>query len=122
MAVGLYCALIFGLSSLSRPLPFLAPAFTPPDWVLHLGEYGILGALLADALGVTFQFPSRFLLLLTAGLLGTLYGLSDEWHQSFVPPREASLRDLVVDALGIFLGAIVWLSYRHPERSEGSRF
>lgn len=106
MAVGLYCTLIFSLSALSRPLP---PQVTLPDWILHLVEYGILGALLADALGVSFQFPSRFLLLLTVGLLGTLYGLSDEWHQSFVPPREASVRDLAVDAVGVLAGAALWM-------------
>jgi VanZ family protein len=37
--------------------------------------------------------------------LGIIYGFSDEWHQSFVPGREASLRDIFFDGLGVWTAA-----------------
>ena len=42
--------------------------------------------------------------------LTVAYGVSDEWHQSFVPGRTADLADLRADATGAFLGtAACWL-------------
>jgi len=38
-------------------------------------------------------------------LIAVLYGVSDEFHQSFVPARDASVMDLVSDTVGAFLGA-----------------
>lgn len=35
-----------------------------------------------------------------AATVATLYGASDEWHQSFVPGRTAEVGDLLADALG----------------------
>ena len=35
-----------------------------------------------------------------AVVLALLYGLSDEYHQTFVPGRAASLKDIIVDGLG----------------------
>jgi len=37
-----------------------------------------------------------------------MYALTDEWHQSFVPERDASLWDAVVDAIGIATGATTY--------------
>ncbi len=42
-------------------------------------------------------------------LLGTLaYGVFDEWHQSFVPGRYASVSDILLDLAGI-VGMLVFL-------------
>ena len=32
-----------------------------------------------------------------------LYGLSDEFHQSFTPGREPTVRDMVIDSVGAFI-------------------
>jgi VanZ family protein len=45
----------------------------------------------------------------TAALAAVLYGLSDEVHQSFIPGRDASVGDVVADALGALLGAAAWV-------------
>jgi len=46
-----------------------------------------------------------------------LYALSDEWHQSFTPSREASLGDVMIDVLG-GIGGIFWmLWYQRRSRS-----
>ena len=51
--------------------------------------------------------------LLGALVLTTLYGISDEYHQSLVPGRQPRVVDVVIDAWGaaIVLG-IVWLRER----------
>ena len=43
-----------------------------------------------------------------AFLVTVLYAASDEFHQSFVPGRDASLPDLIVDAAG----ALILISWR----------
>jgi VanZ family protein len=48
--------------------------------------------------------PTRILL---AAALGTLYGVSDEIHQHFVPPRTPDILDVVADSIGACLGASV---------------
>ena len=47
---------------------------------------------------------------LAAIALTTVYGMSDEWHQSFVPGRTADITDLRADATGAILGTVAcWL-------------
>jgi VanZ family protein len=47
--------------------------------------------------------------LATLAIAFTYAGL-DEWHQSFVPLREARLRDVAIDALGaVSAQTLVWL-------------
>jgi VanZ family protein len=41
---------------------------------------------------------------LAAALAGA-YGVTDEWHQTFTPGRDASLADVVKDLAGAVLGA-----------------
>ena len=36
-------------------------------------------------------------------ILASLYGATDEWHQFFVPGREAHLSDWLLDVVGAFL-------------------
>jgi VanZ family protein len=71
-----------------------------PEWtrvVAHFGQFALLGALwgwaLAPALGRA-ALP-------VAAVISLLYAISDEWHQSFVPGRDADPRDALVDAAGI---------------------
>jgi VanZ family protein len=51
--------------------------------------------------------PVRAALVMAACLL---FAVSDEWHQSYVPGRVASLADLRLDALGIVLGLAIGLT------------
>jgi VanZ family protein len=96
--------LIFYFSSLPDP------GGTPggiSDKTAHVLIYAALGASLVRALAggrITAMTMARILL---AGALGTLYGVSDEIHQHFVPPRTPDILDVAADSIGAFTGAIV---------------
>jgi VanZ family protein len=116
LAVG-YCAVIFALSSVENPLPALTDRIS--DKVLHGVEYAGLGGLLAVALALTVPRlrPARILVL--AALLASLYGASDEVHQSFVPGREADPRDWAADSAGGLVGAGAAVAFLRRARSAG---
>ena len=106
----LYAALIFALSSLSRPQDLVPPELLSHDKLIHLAEYTVLGGLLARALRAGGRPPVRAFAV--ALLLGALYGASDELHQAFVPGRDASPLDWASDAGGTALGAAAVLFLR----------
>lgn len=105
-----WAALVFGLSSLSRPQDLVPPGLLSLDKLVHLAEYGVLGALLARALLAGGRRPARALA--WALVLGAAYGATDELHQSLVPGRDASALDWAADAAGAGLGAAAYLSLR----------
>jgi len=103
----LYSGIIFTVSS----LPDLKPPFEGIniDKFLHLGEYIPFGFLAARAFWGQNERISAKKLALLAVLCAFLYGLSDEYHQSFVGGRFTSLVDVFADTLGGFIGAILFL-------------
>lgn len=94
-------ALIFALSSLHEaPLP---PGMT--DHFGHSIGYAMLGALLFRALaGARWQGVTIARGVGAVGL-SVIYGLSDEWHQSFVPGRSPAWDDVAADFRGALVGA-----------------
>lgn len=82
------------------------------DKLAHLGVYALLGALIVRALGRGRQETLDWRHAAGAVLLSTLYGMSDEWHQGFVPGRTPDALDVVADAVGAGIGAVVVLSAR----------
>ena len=102
LPVVVYMAAIFFASSLSNP-PVPSEV---PDFSLHEAAY--LGLTLVTIRALA---RGRWSGITTAALAGAwtiavLYGVTDEWHQSFVPERRAELRDLRSDAIGA-LAAVV---------------
>jgi VanZ family protein len=77
------------------------------DKTAHLCEYAVLGFLLARALRRSRPSLGGGAVVALAALLGAAYGASDEFHQSFVPERTASLGDLAADGTGALLGALL---------------
>lgn len=79
----------------------------------HVFVYAILGLLLTKLLvGGRKWNKSRDRynlagLVLLAFLIGSLYAISDEIHQTFVPGRSGSLIDVGLDIIGLFFG-LVW--------------
>jgi VanZ family protein len=100
-------AMIFWLSSLPDiPGPNL---FSFQDKVEHFLVYGILAVFVSGALGARDRGPGWAKVVLVTTVVA-LYGALDEFHQMFVPGRDASLMDLFFDTLGAF--SFVCL-YRH---------
>lgn len=102
-----YAGLIFYLSAQSHPdddLPSLFWAVN--DKVLHALEYAGLGGLCYRAFrwGATGSMAARALLF--SILTASLYGVTDEVHQLFVPFRESSWQDWLADVTGSALGAV----------------
>jgi VanZ family protein len=88
----------------------------PPVPGLDKLGHGILYALLAAAAlyavpGETRRTkPGRSGMLIV--LFCLLYGLTDEYHQSFIPGRMASFADVLADGAGAAALVFLWLKYR----------
>lgn len=90
-----WAAAIFVLSSFSKlPEP---PGPLGWDKLQHAAAYGVGAALAAHALWRSPRWPTLALALVS------LYGVSDEIHQSFVPGRSCDVFDWVADTTGALL-------------------
>jgi VanZ family protein len=101
LPVVIWAALIFTISS----VPSLDSGLGVWDTVLrkiaHVGEYAVLGALLYRAVR---REPAAI-------VLGSLYAVTDEVHQSFVAGRHGSPVDWLIDTVGVVAGVLL-LSWR----------
>lgn len=97
LPVVVYMGVLFGLSSLSE-VPSL-PGDTD-NHLVHFMAYAGLGIVTLRAVaggewkGVTAAAVAG------AVLISSLYGVSDEYHQRFVPGRSFDVFDMLADALG----------------------
>ena len=110
----LYAGAIFYMSSQSHPEEQL-PSFLfkgVSDKVLHGVEYGILALLCYRAFrwaaGPAVAQQAVVLAIMTA----SVYGITDEVHQFFVPFRESDWQDWLADTIGAVIGAVSWRSLR----------
>ena len=96
--------------------------YMPPilwgDKIAHIAIYAML------ATAVLYAFYSRLkgerkmlLYLLTMGIC-ILYGIGDEFHQSFVPDRSVSFADVVADTMGAAAACAAWFLWRCREDAE----
>ena len=115
---GLVMLLIFGLSS-TPDLP--APPGGLSDVGAHALAYGVLAVFMLRALADTRWDGVTIRTTLAAFCLTLLYGLTDEFHQWFVPGRVSEWRDVFADAVGAVLGtgavwvwSIVFSSWQNP--------
>ena len=112
--VGL-CLAIFIQSCFASP--DLGPTFPFKDKFLHLAAYGVLAAFFYRACRLTWPDRSAPALLMTISVIfATLYGISDEFHQSFVNTRQADGADVVADFIGSIVGAAGYLIIHHARR------
>ena len=82
----------------------------------HLSEYFIFALLLMRALRAEIDDKSTLQAIFLSILVTILYAASDEFHQSFVPSRSASVTDVMIDAAGGGCGTL--LSYLRNRRSK----
>jgi VanZ family protein len=96
-----YCLFIYWLSdqsSLKSPFDF---GFDFQDKLYHAGAYSIMGLLAWRCFKHLISTPIILALLSIA--FCSLYGLSDEWHQSFIVGRESDIADWLADTSGSVL-------------------
>lgn len=102
----IWAAFIFFLSR----QPGLNSGF-PQIWDLvlrklaHISEYFILNVLLIKSFG-SYSLSRKKILILSFSL-ALLYAISDEYHQSFIFGRQGTVRDVMIDGVGILLSS--WL-------------
>ena len=108
-----YLVLIFAQSAF--PAPQTGLEIPHLDKGVHAAIYGLLGILFCRAYGRTWlRMDSRWLMVLSI-VSATVFGLSDEIHQYFVPSRSADRMDLLADLLG---SAVAVVLYRRATAEE----
>ncbi len=137
----IYAVFLFYLSSLSTTPEPPAPGFLY-EFARQLEAWGL--QFLLYPLYYVYKYPDKFvhvLLYLGFGLLlnltlkrakssrmskyaaplailiGTIYAITDEFHQSFVPYRTASALDLYADFLGLLLAQLLLIFYSGIKRA-----
>ena len=104
-----YSGIIFWVSSWQNlKAPLETYGF---DKIVHGLEYLLFGLLLARALLHSYSRFNRSTLVTLVLVCSFLYGLSDEYHQSFVIGRTADAFDLLADTIGGFIGGWIYLRY-----------
>lgn len=117
LPVGLWMGIVFGLSS--QPSLPKVPGLSAIDWgdkVCHAIAYAVGGALVWRAF---YNLPGwrRIAAVL---IVIAVYGISDEIHQIYVPPRTFDMLDWSADVVGSALAAII-LSLSTGGLKDGTR-
>lgn len=96
-----YMAMLFGFSSLSKlPEPPGALSF----YHAHFAAYAGLAVVTVRATAKGLRDVS-WAAVFAAVVISSLYGVSDEYHQMFVPGRTFDVLDMAADAAGSAAGA-----------------
>lgn len=73
----------------------------------HATEYAILGFLLCQSIASWRKEKTWMANAGISWMAGTVYAVTDEIHQLFVPGRACMLTDVAIDSAGVFTGAAV---------------
>jgi len=84
----------------------------------HMTEYALLALLLLRALSHDRGDARKWLS--SAWVLATAYGASDELHQLFVPGRNGSIVDVMIDSAGAALGLCAWYGVLHARSKKAA--
>lgn len=115
LPAGVYMLLIFHFSGQTDPFPSVTDAVW--DKALHFSEYAGLALLLGRAF--SGEGCSARTALVLGALTASLYGLTDETHQSLVEGRQADVRDWLGDTVGGTSGAALYAAVKRVRSSRG---
>ena len=104
-----WMAWIFYLSN--QPVLDVPSLFPNQDKVLHFGAYAVLASFVLGAMQRRADGYSLTQILL-ATAVASLYGISDEVHQMYVPGRDPDVLDWLADTCGALTATLLlaWLS------------
>ena len=115
MATIAYAAAIFLVSSQDTSN---VPLFPHVDKVIHGTEFGILCTLICWSISpARFSAKSIFRLVLPI-TLASIYGATDEYHQSFTPHRSVDFFDWVADTTGATIACFAWQALARRRRGK----
>jgi len=78
------------------------------DKILHFGGYAFLGALVFRAFKASLSNYKIMTMMIISIIISSLYGLTDEFHQSFVVFRSADILDFAADVCGSIFGVVIY--------------
>ena len=109
-----YAALIFIVSAIPT-LPHPDIGIGGIDKIAHLFEYMIFFMLAVRAFGNKPYSFDNHKLIIFAGVISGIYAVLDEFHQAYVPGRNADIFDILADTAGILCGIIIykiWIKHK----------
>ncbi len=109
------CTAIFIQSSFRGPERMPDVRFL--DKLLHFGAYAVLGILFFRAYETLPLKNNRNKLIFLSIVSATLYGISDEIHQYFVPFRHADMMDVVANTIGSICGVYGYYRWKVRPKS-----
>jgi VanZ family protein len=96
-------------------------AFPDLDKFIHATEYALLAGLFVRAVLGTNQNAWFPLVWAIAVFFVAFYGITDEFHQSFVVGRSSDLKDWMADTVGGMIGASIYLFWQTKLNKNSSR-
>jgi VanZ family protein len=92
------------------------PHFPGIDKLAHVIAYGCLAGTFLYSLQPFFNTNNnKFTAAIIVVLLCVFFGISDEFHQSFIPGRSVSFWDVVADGFGAVLVVGWWFTKSTPK-------
>jgi VanZ family protein len=85
------------------------------DKIAHFLVYAVLAAAILLVPSRKFKQSRPFLTIALTISLCILYGIGDEFHQSFIPYRSVSGADVLADTLGAICISFLWLKRRQQK-------
>ncbi|MCK5460231.1 VanZ family protein [Candidatus Parcubacteria bacterium] len=74
--------------------------------IAHISEYAVLSFLLMKTF-IHHKITRKNAAILTL-IIAASYAIGDEYHQTFIAGRSGSIRDVLIDSIGIFFIAIFY--------------
>ncbi len=95
--------------------------FSGADKIAHALLFGGLAACLSIGIRLSNDKPPFWAQWFVPFVFVILYGMSDEWHQSFVPGRSPDLRDVMADGIGGTIAQLALFMMWGRERDDGGK-
>ncbi|KPJ99596.1 MAG: hypothetical protein AMJ60_04485 [Desulfobacterales bacterium SG8_35] len=94
------------------------PLFVGIDKILHIIVYGCLAGTFLYGLHPFTHHSNRAAIALGVVLFCLLFGISDEFHQAFIPGRFVSAWDAAADCFGAMLVVGCWYRKKAGDEAE----